>query len=240
MKQCRYCKKNKEFNLFGKNKKSKDGHSNECRQCRKERYERKRPYYLALQKTWDTTNRAHKIEYIKKRKKEDPAFYVLSVLRSRLKSALKGNLKTCSTKELVGCSPTYLRKYIELQFRPGMKWDNIHIDHMMPCCSFDMSIAEEQKRSFHYTNLQPLFPFENMSKSGKIVYDMVWHDDEWYKRDPPELGYHARSNILVNVGTMPKAILYINHDIYDTLLIEITAMCKSISQRLNKIDKLIF
>lgn len=69
---------------------------------------------------------------------------------------------------------------------------------------------------------------------------MVWHDDRWYKRDPPELGYHARSNILVDVGTIPKGILYINHDIYDTLLIEITAMCKSISQRLNKIDKLIF
>ena len=61
-----------------------------------------------------------------------------------------------------------------------MTWDNHgngwygngmnqwHIDHIIPCASFDLSKEEEQYRCFHYTNLQPLWAYDNLSKGNKI------------------------------------------------------------------------
>jgi len=36
------------------------------------------------------------------------------------------------------------------------------------CCSFDLTQEEEQKKCFHYTNLQPLWASDNLSKGGKF------------------------------------------------------------------------
>lgn len=51
-----------------------------------------------------------------------------------------------------------------------MSWDNFgewYIDHIKPCCSFDLTDIEQQKKCFHYTNLQPLWAIDNLKKSGK-------------------------------------------------------------------------
>lgn len=67
-----------------------------------------------------------------------------------------------------------------------MTWDNRgkvwHVDHMVPCTSFDLSNPEEQRRCFHFTNLQPLFASENISKGNKNIYGpyMKWEKGEWY------------------------------------------------------------
>ena len=66
-----------------------------------------------------------------------------------------------------------LKKHIEKQFKPGMNWSNhsvrgFHIDHIIPCASFDLTKEEEQKKCFHYTNLQPLWAEENLSKGAKV------------------------------------------------------------------------
>ena len=79
--------------------------------------------------------------------------------------------------KMLGCSFEFLRNYIESKFLEGMTWENHgyygwHIDHIIPCSSFDLSIKENQFKCFHYTNLQPLWAFENLSKGDKVGLDI--------------------------------------------------------------------
>lgn len=46
------------------------------------------------------------------------------------------------TKKLTGCDLPFLKGYLEAKFTEGMSWEKvgkeIHIDHIKPCCSFDL------------------------------------------------------------------------------------------------------
>lgn len=95
-----------------------------------------------------------------------------SVLRTRLYQVIGGYAKCETTLKLVGCSMEFLRGWLESRFRGGMSWENYgyrgwHIDHIKPCASFDLSVDEQQKLCFHYTNLQPLWASENLKKGSK-------------------------------------------------------------------------
>ena len=68
-----------------------------------------------------------------KKRKTDPTFKIKANLRCRLSYALKSNKKAASTMVLVGCSAKQVRRWIESQFTNDMEWENIEIDHMMPC-----------------------------------------------------------------------------------------------------------
>jgi hypothetical protein len=73
---------------------------------------------------------------------------------------------------LLGCSVDQLKQHLELQFKPRMSWSNYgkwHIDHIKPCAKFNLSKASEQRRCFHYTNLQPLWAKENLQKKDSYV-----------------------------------------------------------------------
>lgn len=54
-----------------------------------------------------------------------------------------------------------------------MTWGNYgpiwHVDHKRPCAGFDLTDPAQQRECFHYTNLQPLFAEENMSKRDQIT-----------------------------------------------------------------------
>ena len=117
----------------------------------------------------------YKNKYQKKRKKTDPKYKILVTLRNRIFSALKNNQngmasKSKNTKKLLGCTVDELWIHLEKQFKPGMtrknhgKW---HIDHIIPCSSFDLTRPEEQVKCFHYTNLQPLWAIDNFIKGAK-------------------------------------------------------------------------
>jgi hypothetical protein len=62
-------------------------------------------------------------------------------------------------------------EFLEKKFLPGMNWENYgewHIDHIVPCSSFDLSKSEQQKICFNYSNLQPLWAADNIRKSDSI------------------------------------------------------------------------
>ena len=88
----------------------------------------------------------------------------------RRRSSLE--FKMLNSQELLGTDFETARKHIESLFQPGMSWNNRsewHIDHIIPCSSFDLKCPVQQRACCHYTNLQPLWAFDNMSKGKKII-----------------------------------------------------------------------
>jgi hypothetical protein len=99
---------------------------------------------------------------------------ISQVCRKRINRALKGQHvpKPSSSEKLIGCSWSQLKLHIEQRFSPGMSWGNYgywHIDHILPCDSFDLSNPAELRKCFHFSNLQPLWAAENISKSNKVL-----------------------------------------------------------------------
>ena len=112
---------------------------------------------------------AYMVQYQKDRCARDPAYHMLRRLRCRLRAATKAN-KCASTLELTGCTSQQLRGHLESQFHDGMTWDNRHkwhIDHIRPCAAFDLTDESEQRACFHYSNLQPLWARDNLSKGSR-------------------------------------------------------------------------
>jgi len=112
--------------------------------------------------------------YVPMKRKTDLNFKLIANLRSRIWIAVKKNTKGEGTKELLGCTVAFLKEYLESKFTEGMTWGNYgrggktwQIDHIKPCASFDMSIGKEQKKCFHYTNLQPLWQKDNLEKRSR-------------------------------------------------------------------------
>jgi len=98
---------------------------------------------------------------------------ISSNLRRRMRYALAANQTKKSTRFniLMGCSRDFLKEYIEKQFTDGMSWDNYgkwHVDHILPCASFDLKLESDQKKCFNYKNLQPLWAKDNLKKGAKI------------------------------------------------------------------------
>jgi hypothetical protein len=53
-----------------------------------------------------------------------------------------------------------------------MSWDNWttdgwHIDHIKPLASFDLTDRQQLLLACHYTNLQPLWAIDNLSKGDR-------------------------------------------------------------------------
>jgi hypothetical protein len=112
--------------------------------------------------------------------KNNPELRIYENLRNRARIAIKRawSDKAYKSIELLGCTPQEARQHLESLFKPGMTWDNYgkgdgywEIDHIIPISSFDLTDPEQQKKCFHYTNLQPLWWYDNLVKSNKMPLD---------------------------------------------------------------------
>jgi hypothetical protein len=145
---------------------------------RKEYYYKNKEKVIKLNNEYVESNKAK----VRKRqrahhaikKETDIVYSLIKVLRTRVSAAIKRGGKKCNrTMDLVGCTIPELMCHLETKFVDGMDWGNYgfygwHVDHIIPCASFDMSIISEQKKCFHYTNLQPLWWQDNLKKGSTI------------------------------------------------------------------------
>jgi len=142
----------------------------------KQREERNLKKKIKYGENWNSHEGRRKIKAEKRkiRLNNDINFRLADTLRSRLKHALKGNFKSGSAVGDLGCSIEQLKKHIESKFKTGMTWDNWtrngwHIDHIIPLSRFNLSNKEELLKACHYTNLQPLWAKDNLSKGSLIL-----------------------------------------------------------------------
>lgn len=124
-------------------------------------------------KEWRFKNKDSINSKARNKKKTNIQFKMATILRGRLSVALKSAKakKYFKTFDLLGCDIDFFIKYIESQFKEEMAWgkfgvEGIHIDHIKPCALFDLTDVGQQKECFHYSNLQPLWAFDNLSKGS--------------------------------------------------------------------------
>ena len=123
---------------------------------------------------WRKNNKQKEYKYQFEKRKVDIIYKLKGNLRHRIWMALKGGVKSDSTRKLLGCSYEGLKDYLESQFKDGMTWKNHgnhgwHIDHIIPCEAFDLRYEEEQQKCFHYSNLKPEWAHTNISKGDTLL-----------------------------------------------------------------------
>ena len=106
--------------------------------------------------------------------KNNPDFKLIKNLRKRLGIFLKskGMKKNSRMVELLGCSKSFLKDYLENKFKNGMSWKNYgkwHVDHIYPLSKFNFDNPNSLKKACHYSNLQPLWAIDNIKKKNKII-----------------------------------------------------------------------
>lgn len=117
-------------------------------------------------------NPDYNTKYSKKRRETDPIHRLKCNMRTRMFLAIRAGRfkKQSSLTSYIGISVERLRDYLESKFKPGMSWSNYgqwHVDHVIPLAS--AKTAEEVYKLCHYTNLQPLWAIDNLSKGAKIL-----------------------------------------------------------------------
>jgi hypothetical protein len=118
--------------------------------------------------------RLAKNTYLANKFATDSQFKIRRILRNRFKTAVLREYKNGSCLTLLGCTIAEFKQHIESKFIDGMSWENYgdwHMDHIRPCCSFDLTNLAQQALCFHYTNMQPLWAKDNLIKGGMIIQD---------------------------------------------------------------------
>jgi hypothetical protein len=176
-KVCSKCNEEKGFGDFSKQKEGKVGMRSYCKTCAHNYYIADKDNVIERRNKWRRDNperqRESAAKYKRNRMHIDINYRIKCQLRNRLYMAMKNNAsgKAYSTMELIGCTIEEVRTFLEAEFEEGMTWENQdewHIDHIRPCASFNLEDPEEQKKCFHWTNLQPLWAADNLAKSDRL------------------------------------------------------------------------
>lgn len=114
-----------------------------------------------------------KIKREQRIKKQPITKFANSIRRLIYNSSKRGTKKfskNAKTEQILGCTIEEFMCYIAAQFKKGMSFDNHgawHLDHIIPLASAETK--EEILKLNHYTNFQPLWAKENISKGAKII-----------------------------------------------------------------------
>jgi hypothetical protein len=120
-------------------------------------------------------NNAYTRKSIKKRKIIDPGFKIQCNLRNRMRDVM-GSVRRggwAGATNFTGCNTKQLAKHLESGFTKRMSWANYgtywHVDHILPCASFDHADEKQVAQCWHWTNLRPLEAKKNMDKRDAIT-----------------------------------------------------------------------
>jgi hypothetical protein len=182
---CSCCNQSKPKESFLSNRARKDGLSVYCSKCSKSyfksqkrvEYDRKRmekrktqENYIQYHIQYRKKNMKRFVEYRAKIMKENPFERLKQCYRNRIRRVIKN--KKISSQTMLGCDWLTFKKHIESKFFGGMNWDNHgffgwHLDHIIPLAT--AKTEDDLYRLNHYTNLQPLWWRDNLSKNDKIL-----------------------------------------------------------------------
>jgi hypothetical protein len=127
---------------------------------------------------WNKNNREYFKKYRQNQWDNNPNFRLRIILGNRLNECLKKSKtnKNSNIISLLGCTLEECKLHLEKQFLPEMNWENHgkiwEVDHKIPCSLFDLTKKEEQKKCFHYTNLQPLFKTTEIAENFGYINEI--------------------------------------------------------------------
>jgi hypothetical protein len=150
--------------------------ANKEKQWRKDHADEKREHDKKYRKDNAEKIRQWRTQYQRHRRHSDPEYKLTDYLRIRFRKALNGNWKAGSAVRDLGCSIHEFKKYLESKFQPGMTWGNNnrygwHLDHIIPLAKFNLQNRDQLLIALNYTNYQPLWAKDNLTKSDFHVLD---------------------------------------------------------------------
>jgi hypothetical protein len=150
-----------------------------CRECDRKRAKKRYASFTPEQKAKHIAyvtayNKAHPemVKAFEQKRKYTPQQKARRNLRRALKYFMQSSKKNFNKS--IGCTCAELYEHLESQFKEGMSWENYggtdphkswHIDHIIPLAKF------KGKYPNHFTNLQPLWGWENLAKGNKLEGD---------------------------------------------------------------------
>ena len=115
--------------------------------------------------------------------RHDPVKRLIINYRNYINKALRrvGHQKKSKTQEILGCTNEELRQHLQKSFEDGMSWENYgqhrrtgqrvwNVDHIQSLAGFDLIDPQQVRRAFHYTNLRPMWGFDNLSQGGTATH----------------------------------------------------------------------
>ena len=125
----------------------------------------------------DKLNAYHR-EWKKAKRVEDVSYKLKENISRRIRYELNTLItkgKNKHTVDYLGTSIEYIKTYLEARFEIGMNWNNYgtswHIDHIIPCASWNFNNIFETMCCWNYRNLQPMWALSNKSKGDR--YDQI-------------------------------------------------------------------
>lgn len=161
-KECRSCKTVKPINEFYDSKQNRDKHNSYCKTC-------------CNDKTldWQKNNR-DKVNAWKREYMHIPQNRIAHNGRVAIRKVIK-NMKP-EYKFLVECgagSREVFMNHLISTIPEGYTIDDygtiLAVDHIKPCCAFDLTKRTEYVKCFNYKNLRLVTAKENFKKAGKVL-----------------------------------------------------------------------
>lgn len=138
------------------------------------------PVRRAYEKAWQKENPEQYADAKKQWGRDNPEYYVnyrnndlTKKIAHNLRVRIRRAVRTGSAIKNLGCTLPEFLAHLEAKFTIGMNWDNYgkwHIDHIKPLSRFDLTNPKELAEACHYSNMQPLWAFDNISKHDKLDY----------------------------------------------------------------------